>query len=98
MGVGYDLFWTLNPKSLTPFIKAFSLRQQYDDALSWTQGMYIKMAIGGLLDSKVEYPAQPFSTVKKIVRTDEDIIRDKFIHRMISINAAFGKEALNESE
>ena len=103
MGVAYDLFWTLNPKSLSPFTEAFYLKQQYDDTVSWTQGLYIKMAIAGLIDSKVDYPKSPFSVVsknkkEKVIMTQEDIIKDKFIHAMISINANFGKEAINESE
>jgi len=39
IGVEYDLFWRLNPKSLTPFVKAFSMKAKYEDSLAWTMGM-----------------------------------------------------------
>lgn len=91
IGVDYDLFWRLNPKTLKPFIKAFSLRQQYDDTLIWTQGKYIQLAIASTLDKKAKYPTVPFS---QIVETPEDrmlAIKERFMVQAELINSRFEK-------
>lgn len=60
IGVDYDLFWGLNPKSLTPFVKAFSLRQKYDDVVAWNHGKYIQLAIASNFTKGAKYPEAPF--------------------------------------
>lgn len=61
IGVEYDLFWTLNPKSLNPFVKAFELEQKQKDSENWQLGMYIKLAVGSSLNAKIKYPKEPLS-------------------------------------
>lgn len=61
MGVDYELFWTLNPKSLSPFIKAFSLKQKYDDATAWRNGLYIRLAVASCFNKSAKYPTKPMS-------------------------------------
>ena len=100
MGVNYDLFWTLNPKSLSPFIRAFELKQEYDDTMLWQSGLYIRLAIASLLDKSVKYPTKPLSSSSKVV--DEKMIEDKkmnnikesFMTHMVLINNNFTKEGL----
>ena len=95
MGVDYDLFWTLNPKSLQPFIKAFSIKQKFDDSLAWTQGLYIQMAISSVMSKDYKYPSEPLSSKKKI--TKQEVIQNRFKTQMEIINARFGKEVgINE--
>ena len=95
MGVNYDLFWTLNPKSLTPFIKAFILKQKYDDTLAWKQGAYIKMAIASSFGKNSKYPQKPLledsKLVPKTIEEKRKEMKDKMMGRMNLINKKFGK-------
>lgn len=59
IGVSYELFWGLNPKTMAPFIKAFELKKETDDFNAWQQGLYIRMAIASCLDAKAKYPELP---------------------------------------
>jgi hypothetical protein len=59
IGVDYDLFWELNPKSLEPFIKAFQLKQRYEDAMNWNLGNYFRMAIASSMSKNAKYPNKP---------------------------------------
>jgi len=93
IGVEYDLFWRLNPKSLTPFSKAFSLKSKYEDSLAWTQGVYIQRAIASCLDKKSKYPDKPFLEKKvesKPMSTEE--LKKKMLERMSVLNKRFDKE------
>jgi hypothetical protein len=94
IGVDYDLFWRLNPKSLKPFIKAFTLKQEQEDVLQWTLGLYVQRAIGSCFDKNAKYPEKPFSskTVTKqnnIMSAEE--IRDRVLRQANAINATLGK-------
>lgn len=92
IGVDYDLFWTLNPKSLSPFVKAFRLRQEYEDSMAWQLGGYIRMAIASNFNKQAKYPSRPMmarSTNKEATQAE---IKDKFIRQMKAINRRFGKE------
>lgn len=93
MGVDYDLFWTLNPKSLDPFIKAFSMKQKYDNICSWRDGMYIRMAVASVLDSSVKYPTSPIEADKELTPAEKSLeIRKKVMERMIVINSRFKED------
>lgn len=96
MGVDYELFWTLNPKSLAPFVRAFSLKQKYDDRLAWSSGVYIRMAIASNFGKQVKYPQHPFLETATVVEVDteaqQQLIKDKFMIRMKELNSRFGEE------
>lgn len=96
IGVDYDLFWNLNPKSLKPFIKAFDLKQRYDDMVGWTNGLYIQMAVASLLDKKVQYPKKPFTSISKVTVSPAEEIRNKMLLRMKILNSRFNKGGENE--
>lgn len=93
MGVDYELFWTLNPKTLSPFIKAFELKQKYNDTMAWQQGNYIRIAIGSCFDKNTKYPQRPFTSdkVEEKPMSAEDI-KSKMMERMKIINSRFRKE------
>lgn len=97
IGVDYDLFWTLNPESLTPFVKAFSLKRQREDSQNWELGLYIRMAIGSSLDNKIKYPNKPMliDRLEKEKETpeqrQEQILRNFETHVAI-MNSKFEKE------
>lgn len=89
IGVDYDLFWTLNPKSLSPFIKAFKLRREYDSTLAWELGAYVKMAITSSFNKGSKYPTAPFGTKPKDEVTSSEEIKTKFMNHMELLNSRF---------
>lgn len=94
IGVNYDLFWTLNPKSLSPFTKAFSLRQKYDDMMAWHSGIYIQLAIASAFSKNTKYPEKPFMQQTRVGLSEEDkkaIFKAKMMERMKIINSRFEK-------
>lgn len=101
MGVDYDLFWTLNPKSLAPFIKAFELSQRNEDRLAWQSGQYIKLAIGSSMSNKVKYPKEPFmgwGENEKVVVEDTATrkmkkIKQTMMERMGILNSRFEQKS-----
>lgn len=94
IGVDYDLFWTLNPKSLSPFIKAFDLKQKYDDTVAWQQGYYIRMAIASCFDKNAKYPSKPLGNKEKDSEMDNEEIKRRFLAHANMINRQFGKEEI----
>ena len=61
-----DLFWTLNPKRLHPYIEADKIRQENRDAEMWRMGMYVQNAVAVAIDkvlngrkSVLEYMDKP---------------------------------------
>lgn len=95
IGVDYELFWTLNPKSLTPFVKAFDLKMKYDDKVAWQLGVYVKMAITSSFDKNAKYPTSPAMSSKSAVETPEERqarIKEKMFQQMALINSQFRKE------
>ena len=97
IGVDYELFWTLNPKSLSPFIKAFDLKQKYDDSSAWILGGYIQRAIASVLNKDSKYPQRPLSnslTLDEESRKNE--IKQKFLNRMELLNSRYRKEGQGE--
>lgn len=97
MGVSYDLFWTLNPKSLSPFIKAFRLQQEHEDTKMWIQGQYILMAIGSAMNKDSKYPKEPlFMSNKKQKLSQQEIIKRRFELQMEVVNTRFSEVTTNE--
>jgi hypothetical protein len=87
IGVDYDLFWKLNPKSLEPFIKAFSLKQKYDDTVAWYSGMYVKMAIASSFNKNAKYPNIPMTSEKVEQEMPQEVIKARFLKHVEAINA-----------
>lgn len=95
IGVDYELFWTLNPRSLQPFIRAFELRQEYDNNQAWLNGLYIKMAIASSLSKDTKYPKKPIGATESKepsgLTTPEDI-KARLMQKAQALNARFEKE------
>ena len=96
MGVNYDLFWTLNPKSLSPFYKAFELSKNQQDEIAWQNGWYIRLAVASIIDSKVKYPTKPMSdttvTIEEVAQAKMNKIKQKMLETMVVVNSKFTKE------
>lgn len=89
------MFWELNPKELSPFVKAFALKRKHEDGFAWQQGVYIRLAIASCLVKNAEYPKKPFSTDKETEQTPEqkqDIIKTRFMNHITLLNSRFRKE------
>jgi len=95
IGVDYDLFWSLNPKSFQPFVKAFQLRQEYDDMVAWLNGMYVKRAIASSLNKEAKYPNHPMMSKPKLVEMPQEVIMERFMRAMNKINNTTGKAVEN---
>ena len=88
IGVDYDLFWTLNPKSLSPFIKAFKLKQKQADVQNYNLGLYIRMAIASCMDKNSKYPNKPLMDKHDEPMSAEEIKRRFMAHAQL-INQKF---------
>lgn len=93
IGIDYDLFWSLNPKSLAPFVKAFSLKQKENDRNMWIQGLYIRMAVASSLSTKCKYPQEAFMSQKENKELDMLVIKDRFMKHANLLNSRFRKES-----
>ena len=92
IGIQYELFWTLNPKTLNPFIKAFELKRQYDDEMAWISGNYIRMAIADSLSKKNLYPPRPNLAVqKRSGPMSYEEMKAKILSSVDSINSRKGR-------
>lgn len=87
IGVDYDLFWRLNPKTLVPFHKAFFLKQQYDDTLAWSHGLYIRQAVSSVLSKTAKYPEKAMLVDRTSEESTEERMRNKIRQRVEELNA-----------
>lgn len=93
IGVNYELFWTLDPNTLAPFIRAFELKQEYDDRVSWNNGVYVRLAIVSAMNKNQKYPTKPF-TYEERAKTPEEqqaIIKRRFMDHATMLNSRLEK-------
>lgn len=87
MGVRYDEFWDLSPRTLQPFIKAFELKTELEDRARWEQGLYIRLAIQSSLSDKVKYPDKNlYNKDMTNPQNKMEQIKEKFLRNMEIIN------------
>lgn len=77
IGIDYNLFWTLNPAKLKPFVESERIRRknQLDDMNynAWLHGYYNMLAIGGAMNGKeYPYPKQPI-----VKEQEKDIVSER---------------------
>lgn len=69
MGIGYDEFWTLNPRKLSVLTEGYKLRRKIEDEKSWLLGGYIfqavSVSIGNALRKKNQKAKDYFEIVEK---------------------------------
>lgn len=65
IGVNYELFWTLSPPKLEPFIEAFKQKQiaKRDEMNlnAWLNGAYVANAISACFGKNSQYPSEPMA-------------------------------------
>lgn len=90
MGVEYSVFWTLNPKKLKPFEKAYSMKleakQNRMNLDNWLQGLYNQHAIASVLSKRAKYPQKPFDLFGTSKKTPQQEA-DEFMRFMLQHNA-----------
>lgn len=96
MGVDYELFWSLDPKSLSPFVKAFSMKKEQEDAMMWQHGLYVRMAVLSSLDKNVKYPKKPMMAEQMAEKREtpeqrQKRLKEKFLAHVTLINAKIKK-------
>lgn len=111
IGVAYELFWTLTPKELEPFKKAFSIEQEIVDMNNWQLGNYIRFAVGDVLSGgKNKYPNRPFlhksDDIKELTEEDRirigkennELVKLKILERARRINPILEKKKKNATQ
>jgi len=90
--VAYELFWTLNPQKLKPFIKAYELEnQQWSEKVNitaWLNGFYITRAIAAVLSEDNPYFETPLDITGETKR--DGMFQDSEIFNAYA--AVFNKE------
>ena len=94
IGVSYNDFWDLSPKSLEPFIKAFVLKNEYHDRLLWEMGIYIQNAITSCFSKNNKYPKKPIFTKERELTTKqkEELIKERLMRDIERMEPRFRKE------
>lgn len=99
IGVSNEEFWSMTPKSLDPYYKAFSLQQKENDNMMWMNGMYMAMAIGSVLSKDVDYPKRPMIAQQELESNQEllahkrmEQIKQRVEEQMIVVNHQLKKE------
>ena len=60
IGVSENLFWTLNPTKMKPYIESKRKKDIERDYFNWLLGAYIKSSILSALDKRNKYPEKPY--------------------------------------
>lgn len=69
MGIGYDEFWTLNPRKLRVLVEGYKLKRQIEDEKAWLLGGYVfeavSVAMGNAFKKKNQKAKSYFDVVDK---------------------------------
>lgn len=69
MGIGYDEFWTLNPRKLNVIIEGYKLKRQIEDEKAWLLGGYmfeaVSVALGNAFRKKGQKAKSYFEVLDK---------------------------------
>lgn len=69
MGIGYDEFWTLNPRKLNVIIEGYRLKRQIEDEKAWYLGGYVfeavSIALGNAFRKKNQKAKSYFEVLDK---------------------------------
>lgn len=80
IGVPYELFWTLNPRKLQPFIEAQKQKQKLLDSNMWLMGMYIQSAVTVAVEHNLAgKKAQTKYLEKPLLETKEQSEREEIL-------------------
>lgn len=93
LGISEELFWTLNPKKLHPYLEAEKLMQEKRDAEMWRMGMYVydavRTAVGNVVNgrkSQAKYMDKPLLEQYKEAKQEVELTEDE---KMRQVEALF---------
>lgn len=93
LGISEELFWTLNPKRLHPYLEAEKLIQEKRDAEMWRMGMYVYNAVQAAVDnvingrkSQAKYMDKPLLEQYKEAKQEVELTEDE---KMRQVEALF---------
>ena len=78
-------FWTMNPKRIRPYKKAYEMKLKEKDEESWLQGLYFHQAllasVGNMFRGKgakpYQYPDKPFTSSSKPVASNKPLSEEE---------------------
>jgi hypothetical protein len=69
VGISYELFPSLNPKMIEPFMKAHNMKEEEEykqiNYTAWLNGMYVASAISACFSKNSKYPEKPYEAKKE---------------------------------
>ena len=93
LGISEELFWTLNPKRLHPYLEAEKLIQEKRDAEMWRMGTYVYNAVRTAVDnvlggrkSQAKYMDKPLLEQYKEAKQEVELTEDE---KMRQVEALF---------
>lgn len=60
MGMSEELFWTMNPTKIKPYVEAERKKDIKHDYWNWMLGAYVKSSIASALDKHNKYSDKPY--------------------------------------
>ena len=70
IGIPYETFLILNPRTIKPFVKAFNDKKEEERATinytAWLNGIYVSKAIGACFSKNFKYPDKPIEEEKPL--------------------------------
>lgn len=102
IGVEESRFWTLNPRLLQPYIKAYRIKKREENSMLYVQGRYfldaLLCSVGNMFKSKTskpfEYPKEPYSLFEEKIQLSEDEIkkqREQFVMSLKVMQSNFNR-------
>ena len=81
IGVEYDSFWRLTPRSLRiiaeGYNRAYIRQTEHENAIAHLQGRYIAEAVSAAVWGKHKYPEQPYDLELNKTKEDEERENEK---------------------
>ena len=73
MGISWEEFWDMTPRTIKAYKKAFKLKKEEQNAFAYIQGIYVRDAlsstVGNMFKKKgakaIEYPSEPYDLYAK---------------------------------
>ena len=97
----YRDFWSLNPRRLEAFVKAYrqrmELQAKLDNQNAWLHGQYVAYAVAACLSKKAKYPKQPFAFAGEDSQRERmERIKANMMSFAIRHNAAFAAKEVEQ--
>lgn len=93
LGISEELFWTLSPSRLYPYLEADKRKQEKRDLEMWRMGFYVKNAVAVAIDkvlngrkSTLEYMDKPLLAQVKESQQEVELSEDE---KMRQVEALF---------